>query len=373
MFVVQRHDARRLHYDFRLERDGALASWAVPKGIPTEPGGRALAVHVEDHPIEYAKFEGEIPKGQYGAGTVELWDTGTYELLEEKRDGGLTFRLHGKRYEGVWTLVPARMDGKEQNWLLLKKGEGGVRRTHRYAPMLATLSDDVPHGDDWLYEVKWDGYRALAYVEQGVATLLSRRDNDLTTRFAPIATALGRLPDCVVDGEVCALDEQGRSSFSAMQQGSGPLVYYTFDLLEDEGQPLLDRPLTERRDRLERVLRRAPASIRLSDAFDDGDALYTAAEEQGLEGIIAKRASAPYREGKRTREWLKVKTHGNQEFVVAGYTKGSGTRATGFGSLVLGVQRDGNLEWAGNVGTGFTQKEIERLLKLLRPLQRETT
>jgi bifunctional non-homologous end joining protein LigD len=371
IFVVQRHDASRLHYDFRLERDGALASWAVPKGVPTEPGGRALAVHVEDHPIEYAKFEGEIPKGQYGAGAVELWDTGTYELLEEKRDGGLTFRLHGKRYEGVWTLVPAHMDGKEQNWLLLKKRDGVERSEHRYRPMLATLAAEVPKGDDWLYEVKWDGYRTLAYLDRGTATLLSRNDNDLTGRFPTIAKALGALPDCVLDGEVCALDAQGRSSFSAMQQGSGPLVYFVFDLLEEAGQPLVDRPLTERRDRLASLLGKAPAAIRLSESFEDGDALYEAARESGLEGIIAKRASCPYREGKRSRDWLKVKTHGRQEFVVAGYTKGSGSRSAGFGSLVLGVQRGDELAWAGNVGTGFTQAEIERLLKLLRPLHRD--
>jgi bifunctional non-homologous end joining protein LigD len=372
IFVVQRHDARRLHYDFRLERNGALASWAVPKGVPTEPGGRALAVHVEDHPIEYAKFEGEIPKGQYGAGSVELWDTGTYELLEEKRDGGLTFRLHGKRFEGVWTLVPAHMDGKEQNWLLLKKHEEGERTERRYAPMLATLAADVPQGDDWLYEVKWDGYRAISYVHDGTATLLSRRDNDLTGRFPSIAKALGSLPDCVLDGEVCALDEQGRSSFSAMQQGSGALVYFVFDLLEEDGTALVDRPLTERRERLERVLRKAPKTIRLSEAFDDGEALLEAAREQGLEGILAKRASCPYREGKRAREWLKIKTHGRQEFVIAGWTKGSGSRATGFGSLVLGVQRDGALHWAGNVGTGFTQAEIQKLLRKLKPLATDT-
>jgi bifunctional non-homologous end joining protein LigD len=372
IFVVQRHDASRLHYDFRLERDGALASWAVPKGVPTEPGGRALAVHVEDHPIEYAKFEGEIPKGNYGAGTVQLWDTGTYELLEEKRDGGLTFRLHGKRFEGVWTLVPAHMDGKEQNWLLLKKRDEVERAGRRYQAMLATLAAEVPHGDDWLYEVKWDGFRVLAYVERGTATLLSRNDNDLSGRFPTIVKALGSLPDCVLDGEVCALDSEGRSSFSAMQQGTGPLVYYVFDLLEEEGQPLVDRPLTERRDRLAAVLEKAPASIRISETFEDGDALYEAARDAGLEGIIAKRASCPYREGKRSRDWLKVKTHGRQEFVVAGYTKGSGSRAAGFGSLVLGVRReDGELAWAGNVGTGFTQAEIERLLKLLKPLHRD--
>src|SRR6476469_123643 len=159
IFVAQRHDARRLHYDFRLERNGALASWAVPKGVPLEPGQRALAVHVEDHPLDYATFEGEIPKGQYGAGTVEIWDTGTYELVEEKRDGGLTVRLHGKRVDGTWTLVPAKLDGDPKNWLLLKKREeqSEERPRRRYAPMLATLEQKVPKGSDWLFEVKWDG------------------------------------------------------------------------------------------------------------------------------------------------------------------------------------------------------------------------
>src|SRR5262245_57831758 len=172
VFVVQRHDARRLHYDLRLERDGVLASWAVPNGIPLEPGQRHLAVHVEDHPMEYATFEGEIPKGQYGAGTVEIWDRGTYELVEEKKNGGLTVRLHGKRLDGTWTLVPAHLDGKEQNWLLLRKREadgaaadGG--RARRYRPMLATLVKELPHGDEWLYEPKWDGYRAIAYIRGG--------------------------------------------------------------------------------------------------------------------------------------------------------------------------------------------------------------
>jgi bifunctional non-homologous end joining protein LigD len=376
IFVVQRHDASRLHYDFRLERGGALASWAVPKGVPTAPGGRALAVHVEDHPIEYARFEGSIPQGQYGAGTVELWDSGTYELLEEKPDGGLTFRLDGKRFNGIWTLVPARMDGKERNWLLLKKRDDGAADDAapagpRYKAMLATLAAEAPVGAGWLHEIKWDGYRALAYVDGGTATLWSRNDNDLTARFAQIAAALGRLPDCVLDGEICALDEQGRSSFSAMQQGSGTLVYFAFDLLEEHGQPLLDRPLSERRERLESLLRKVGSQIRVSESFDDGEALLEAAREQQLEGIIAKRAASRYVEGKRTRDWLKVKTHGRQEFVVAGYTKGSGSRSAGFGSLVLGVQRDGRLEWAGNVGTGFTRAEIDRLLKLLKPLHRD--
>src|SRR5687768_10535465 len=169
VFVVQRHDARRLHYDFRLERDGALASWAVPKGVPLEPGQQHLAVHVEDHPLEYATFEGEIPKGQYGAGTVELWDQGTYELVEEKKNGGLTVRLHGKRLEGTYALVPAKLSGDPRNWLIIRKrDEDGAVRTEgprrKYAPMLATLADDVPRGEGWTFEIKWDGYRIIATV-----------------------------------------------------------------------------------------------------------------------------------------------------------------------------------------------------------------
>src|SRR5206468_2366847 len=231
IFVIQRHDARRLHYDFRLERDGALASWAVPKGVPLEPGQRALAVHVEDHPLDYAGFEGEIPKGQYGAGTVEIWDSGTYELVEEKRDGGLTVRLHGKRLEGLWTLVPAELDGDPKNWLLLKKREDGGesrRPRGRYQAMLATLES---------------------------------RDRV-------------------------------------------PIVYEVFDPLEVEGEPLVDLPLIERRRRLEQLIDRRNKTVRLSEAFDDGQALLEAAEQQKLEGIVAKRVDSKYQQGKRTRDWL---------------------------------------------------------------------
>ncbi len=166
IFVVQRHDARRLHYDFRLEKDGALLSWAVPKGVPLDPGEQRLAVHVEDHPLEYATFAGEIPKGQYGAGTVEIWDSGTYELLEEKKNGSLTVRLHGKRLQGTWALVPARLGGDEKNWLIIRKRDETAPPTQRrsgqtYKPMLATLAEDVPRGAGWTFEVKWDGYRAI--------------------------------------------------------------------------------------------------------------------------------------------------------------------------------------------------------------------
>ena len=383
IFVVQRHDARRLHYDFRLERDGALASWAVPKGVPLEPGQQHLAVHVEDHPLEYATFEGEIPKGQYGAGSVEIWDRGTYELLEEKKNGGLTVRLHGERLDGTWALVPAKLSGDEKNWLIIRKKEeeGSAPRpvgTRTYVPMLATLAEDIPRGAGWIFEVKWDGYRAIAKVSGGEATLTSRNGNDLTARFPNVAKEVAKAvktPDAVLDGEVCALDEAGRSSFSAMQQGKPgtPLVYYVFDLLEVEGESLADLPLVERRKRLERLLDRRNRSVRLSEAFDDGAALLEAAEQQGLEGIVAKRLDSRYTQGKRTRDWLKIKTHGEQEFVIAGFTKGTGRRASSFGSLVLGYYRGDELVYAGNVGTGFNSKEIEKLLDKLRPLKRPTS
>ncbi len=373
-FVIQRHDARRLHYDFRLERNGALASWAVPKGLPLEPGVRALAVHVEDHPLDYGSFEGEIPKGQYGAGTVEIWDRGTYDLLEEKKDGGLTVRLHGERLEGTWTLIPAHLDGKEQNWLVVRKREGHSAARNDYRPMLATLADKLPVGDEWLYEVKWDGYRALGYVRNGEAKLVSRNGNDLTARFPEVAKALGRAmksPDGVVDGEVCALDEQGRPSFSAMQQGRAgtPIVYEVFDVLELDGEPVVDRPLTDRRALLEQLLDRRVTTVQLSGAFDDGEALLVAAKEQRLEGVMAKKAASRYAEGRRTRDWLKVKTHGEQEFVIVGYTKGEGRRARSFGSLVLAVNEGGTLRWVGNAGTGFTEKTIGELLEALERLR----
>ncbi|HET7354392.1 MAG TPA: non-homologous end-joining DNA ligase, partial [Gaiellaceae bacterium] len=376
IFVVQRHDARRLHYDFRLERDGVLASWAVPKGVPLEPGEQHLAVHVEDHPLEYGGFEGEIPKGNYGAGTVEIWDRGTYELLEEKRDGGLTVRLRGERLEGTWALVPAHLSGDEKNWLILRKREDGAaagagRRIYR--AMLATLTDELPRGDGWQFEPKWDGYRALGYVRGGEAKLVSRNGNDLTQRFAPVAKELAkavRTPDAVLDGEVVALDVEGKASFSAMQQGSTHLAYEVFDLLEADGEPVVGLPLSERRARLEKLLARNPV-VQISGAFEDGEALLEAARAQGLEGVMAKRATSLYQEGKRNRDWLKIKTHGRQEFVICGYTKGQGRRSGSFGALVLGIRRGGQWEWVGNVGTGFDERTIAELLAKLEPLQRD--
>ena len=372
-FVIQRHDARRLHYDFRLERDGALASWAVPKGVPLRRGERHLAVHVEDHPLEYGDFEGTIPAGQYGAGTVEIWDRGTYELLEEKRDGGLTVRLDGARLDGVWTLVPAKLDGDPKNWLLLRK-DGAQEDVSRHTPMLATSSDTLPLGESWIYEPKWDGFRALVTISGGQATLTSRNGNDLTERFKPAARAaeLGiRSADAVLDAEICALDDSGRSRFSLLQEGAGTLVLVVFDLLELDSEPLIALPLVERRRRLEGLIDPSRGGIVLSPQFEDGGALLAAAEEQELEGVVAKRVDSRYQPGKRSTDWHKVKVRRGQEVVIAGYTKGQGRRSAGFGALVVGVHEAGGLRWAGNVGTGFTETEITRLLGLLKPLVRK--
>jgi bifunctional non-homologous end joining protein LigD len=377
IFVIQRHDARRLHYDFRLERGGALASWAVPKGVPLEPGGKALAVHVEDHPLEYATFHGEIPAGQYGAGSVEIWDNGTYELLEEKRNGQLTFELHGTRLQGRWSLVPAHMDGKEQNWLLIKRHDGDEDDTVQaeYAPMLASLAQEIPPGEGWSYEVKFDGYRAIAYVRGGECELVSRNGNKLTERFPSIAKDIVKAtksPNAVLDGEVCRIDAStGRATFSELQQGTGALVYYAFDLLELDGTPLVGEPLEVRRATLRKLLDARTKTVSFSESFDDGDALFDVAKEQGLEGVIAKRAGSTYKQGSRTRDWLKVKTENVQEFVVAGYTRGAGRRAGTFGSLALAINEGGELRYVGNVGTGFDDAEIRRLLKLLKPLHRD--
>ena len=385
IFVVQRHAARSLHYDFRLERNGALASWAVPKGVPLEPGQQHLAVHVEDHPLDYATFEGEIPKGEYGAGTVEIWDAGTYELVEEKANGGLTVRLHGKRLEGLWALVPAHLSGQEKNWLILRKRDDGSPARPSgprpaYKPMLATLAEpsEIPRGDGWEYEIKWDGYRIVARVSGGNADLRTRKDQDYTQRFENVAKELVRAlktPDCVVDGEVCALNEEGKPSFSAMQQRKPgtPIVYYVFDLLEVDGEPTIELPLSERRKRLRKLLDGRNRTVQFSEGFDDGPALYQAAQQQRLEGIMAKRLDSPYLPGRRSRDWLKFKTHGEQEFVIAGYTRGKGRREWSFGSLVLGTYGPDGLDWAGNVGTGFDDAEIDRLLKKLRPLERDTS
>ena len=371
-FVIQRHDARRLHYDFRLERDGALASWAVPKGVPLRKGERHLAVHVEDHPLEYADFAGVIPAGQYGAGTVEIWDRGTYDLLEEKRDGGLTVRLYGERLEGVWTLVPASLDGDPKNWLLLRKDADDGAAGRRYQPMLATSSDRLPSGEGWVFEPKWDGFRAIVTISGGEVTLTSRNGNDLTERFRDAARAAAHAittPDAVLDGEICVLDHEGRSRFSLLQESGGTVVLVLFDVLEVDSVAVVDEPLAERRKQLEGIV--GPSNeVFVSPQFDDGAALLAAARDQELEGVVAKKTDSPYKPGRRSTDWHKLKLRQTQEVVIAGYTRGQGRRTGGFGALVVGIHDAGVLRWAGNVGTGFSDSEIERLLGLLAPLRR---
>ena len=370
--MIQRHDARRLHYDFRLERDGALASWAVPKGVPLRKGERHLAVHVEDHPLEYADFEGVIPAGQYGAGTVEIWDRGTYDLLEEKRDGGLTVRLHGERLDGVWTLVPAALDGDPKNWLLLRKDADDGAAGRRYQPMLATSSDTLPSGEGWVFEPKWDGFRAIVTVSGGEVTLTSRNGNDLTERFRDVARAAAHAittPDAVLDGEICALDDEGRSRFSLLQEGGGTVVLVLFDLLELESErprrrAALRAPQAARGHRRSEQRRPRLAAVRRRGGAARGRA------RAGARGRRRQEDRLAYKPGRRSTDWHKVKLRQTQEVVIAGYTRGQGRRSGGFGALVVGVHDAGVLRWAGNVGTGFSDSEIERLLRLLAPLER---
>jgi bifunctional non-homologous end joining protein LigD len=350
----------------------------VPKGVPLEPGAKSLAVHVEDHPLEYATFHGEIPSGQYGAGSVEIWDHGTYDLLEEKRNGQLKVLLAGERLQGTWTLVPAHLDGKEQNWLLIKSHddeESPAPNNARYKPMLATLAEHIPPGDDWTFEVKFDGFRTLAYVRNGECELLSRNDNSLNTRFPEVAAAIvkaAKSPNAVVDGEITRVAEDGRSSFSELQQGTGPLVFFAFDLLELDGVSLVELPLEQRKEKLRKLLDGRVKAVQFSESFDDGNALFEVARERQLEGVIAKRKTSAYRQ-RRSSDWLKIKTEHNDEFIVVGYTRGAGRRAATFGSLVLAVNDDGELRYVGNVGTGFDDAEIRKLLQLLKPLHRDTS
>ena len=367
-FVVQRHDARRLHYDLRLERAGVLASWAIPRGVPIRPGLKHLAVRTEDHPLEYLSFEGDIPEGNYGAGRMDIWDRGNYALIEDKPDGGLTIALRGERLEGVWALVPARLDGNDANWLVLcKEFARGPSEARRYRPTLATAANDVPSGTDWSHEIKWDGYRVLCALEEGQAVLTSRAGNDLTERFASVARAVPttiRSPNCVLDGEVCALDDSGRPRFGLLQSGKGELVYYVFDLLELDGVSLVERPLVERREKLDELMY-ASAVVRRSDVFTDGQALLAAAREQKLEGVVSKRGSSRYAVGRRTSDWIKVKPRISEAFVIVGYTPGAGRRRGSLGSLVLAEDADGALRWVGNCGTGFSDESLDELRRLL--------
>lgn len=478
MFVVQKHDATRLHYDFRLEMDGVLKSWAVPKGFPTKRGDRRLAVQVEDHPIEYGGFEGTIPEGGYGAGTVMLWDCGNYEVSGNDpsrafREGKLHLTLRGKKLKGEWTVVRMRpregQDEDKPQWLLLKsdsdlppiskrgedhsvltgrtleqiasagdrewqsdrqatqnrkrpsvgrgtstirsgtthskrttstlplprgegrsEGERGVQRSTVSTPptapqinlrrlprkkpafvepMKALLLDELPKGPDWIYELKFDGVRALAIKDNRRVELISRSSKDLGSKYHELLDPLENLPakQAVLDGEIVALDEQGRSSFQLLQsfQMAGvkkpPLFYYVFDLINLDGKDLTSIPLFQRKAMAETLVANISPAIRFSPGIKaDSARVMREMQARGLEGLIAKRRDSKYEPARRSGAWVKFKWTNEQEFVIGGYTEPKGTR-THFGALLVGYYEKGKLLFAAKVGTGFDQKLLASL------------
>lgn len=383
-FVVQEHHARSHHFDFRLEIDGVLVSWAVPKGVPEDPSAKRLAVHVEDHPLEYGQFEGEIPKGNYGAGKVSIWDRGEWEpegsdWRREFAKGKLKFTLRGERLSGSYVLF--RM-GEEPNWILRKLAP--LAEEHReeketlgfIAPQLARLVSTVPSGEGWMHEIKFDGYRLIAVQRKGEVRLFTRSGLDWTERFGPLAGHLGRVTrkDFVFDGEAVVFDEMGRSSFghlqAALQQGGDDIVFMAFDLLNADGRSLRELPLSTRLERLaEWIDDDVAGPVRRSRTWPAaaGRDLLRQACAMGLEGVISKRADMPYASGSR-RDWAKTKCRQRQEFVICGYTAPRGS-LPGFGALVLGSYENGRLVPRGKVGTGFSDAERQRLVRVFQPLR----
>ncbi|HKZ07529.1 MAG TPA: non-homologous end-joining DNA ligase, partial [Methylomirabilota bacterium] len=456
LFVVQKHAASRLHWDFRLEMDGVLKSWAVPKGPSRDPTDKRLAMHVEDHPLEYGDFEGVIPEGEYGGGTVMLWDRGTWTPEGDPeagyRKGSLKFTLHGERLQGGWALVRMRGRGRgdgDRTWLLIKEKDAAARagwdaakiegtarsvasartmdeiasardrvwRSNRggdepppaparrgraaspkpaplmasrgragalpraLEPQLATLVSEPPEGDDWLHEIKFDGYRILARLDGGRVRLLSRNDKDWTARLPVIAEAVARLPAraALLDGEAVVLQRDGTTSFQALQnvlsgEQRGELVYMVFDLLHRDGRDLRGLPLEERKAALRELV---PAGtnggvVRYSDHVVGGGAAFLQhACRLRLEGALSKRRDAPYRSG-RGRDWLKVKCARRQEVVIGGYTPPAGSRV-GLGALLVGVYDGPRLVYAGKVGTGFSTADLRSLTSKLGAIEQRAS
>ena len=470
MFVIQKHDATRLHYDFRLEMEGVLKSWAVPKGPSTDPKNKRLAMMVEDHPFDYRNFEGIIPQGEYGGGTVIVWDEGTYEpieeikgkkaqekhLLKQLKEGSLKIKLHGEKLKGEYALVKTHGMG-ENGWLLIKHkddfasaaditkedksvlsgktiekmektsekvwkdgGEQDVEENEKpkkaskkkrhepvaeleeaaeetaedkkidaqailkkapkgkipagIKPMLATLVNEPFDDPDWIYEVKWDGYRTLGFINKGEVQLLSRNNKDFNEKYYPLKELLESWKlNAVIDGEILVLNDKGVSNFGALQnwrsEADGELVLYIFDILWYEGKNLMNLPLTERQAIMRDVIPTDDDRVRLSQTFKaNGTEFFDAAGKIGLEGIMAKKASSTYSPDSRSKDWLKIKINKRQEVVIGGFTKNEGTSKQ-FSSLLLGVYEGGKLQYVGKVGTGFSdklQKEMMAKFDVLR-------
>jgi bifunctional non-homologous end joining protein LigD len=383
VFVIQEHHARALHWDFRLEHDGVLVSWALPKGLPLDPKRNHLAVHTEDHPMDYADFDGSIPKGQYGGGHVSIWDRGEFEL-EKWSEREVKVVLHGVKATGRYVLF--QTDGK--NWMIHRMDAAPADfepLPDRIAPMLATAGE-LPTSDvGWAYEFKWDGVRAVTYVDGGRVRATSRGNKDLTKAFPELrdlGLQLGSRP-AVLDGELVAFDDAGRPSFGRLQHrlnlssaaaitkraGEVPVTYLVFDVLHLDGRSLLDSPYDERRAALE-SLELSGSSFATPPVFRDATAadVLAAADSGGLEGLVAKRRDSIYRPGARSPAWVKVKVIKTQEVVIGGWTDGEGERADSFGALLLGVHVDGELRYAGKVGTGFDASTRQELLTVMKPL-----
>ncbi|MCW1923087.1 DNA ligase D [Luteolibacter arcticus] len=384
-FVVQEHHARSHHFDFRLEIDGVLVSWAVPKGIPEELSSKRLAVHVEDHPLEYGGFEGTIPEGNYGAGNVAIWDKGTWEPLEKnwRKDfakGKMKFALHGQRLSGPYLL--ARMS-EEPNWLLRKldpathpealEAEPESEVAAFVPPQLARPVTTVPEGKEWLHELKYDGYRLIAVRKKGEVRLFTRNQLDWTARFAELAKRLEALKggDFVLDGEAVVFDSKGRSSFGALQEalksGKG-IDFVAFDLLHLDGRNLRGLTLSKRLEHLAKLVPKETGPVRRSKTWPSGEGveLFQQSCKLGLEGIISKRSHGTYQPESR-RDWTKSKCRPRQEFIICGFTEPKGS-CPAFGALLLGSVENGRMVPRGKVGTGFTDQSRHRLLKQMKPL-----
>lgn len=413
-FVVQKHAARRLHYDFRLEVHGVLKSWAVPKGPSLNPDDKRLAMMTEDHPLEYRTFEGTIPKGQYGAGDVIVWDEGTYELraktdieideeIEKKlKKGHLSIVVYGKKLRGEFSLVKNEK-ADDNSWFLIKKNDEyvskedvtelqssvrskkaeftietikHVRKSEIHdaksgpiTPMLASSVDEPFDDKNWVFEIKWDGYRGIAEIGKGGVKLYSRNGKDFSIKFSPIIDALKSLDHtCVLDGEIAVLDEKGISSFQYIQnylnKKSGHVVYIIFDLLYLDGYDMRDVPLIKRKEILKTIIPHSE-HLQFSDHIENkGKEFFALAKQQKIEGVIAKEKYSLYRDGVRSKQWLKIKTKYQEEAIICGYTEPRGGRKY-FGALILGQYNDGKLTYIGHTGTGFDDPMLKKVKELL--------